>query len=101
MAAAALESRSVGRPVVTTEVGGHVGLVARGGGRVVAPGDASALADALELELRTNRDPAELSALVTHCTPDAVAHRYLDMYARASTTPVRATIASLEGGIAR
>jgi glycosyltransferase involved in cell wall biosynthesis len=51
----ALEAMACARPVVATAAGGLAHLVPEGGGRLVAPGDAAALAAALEEVLA---DPA-------------------------------------------
>jgi glycosyltransferase involved in cell wall biosynthesis len=51
MPLAALEALVAGVPLVATAVGSLPELVSHGGGRVVMPGDARALADALAVEL--------------------------------------------------
>jgi glycosyltransferase involved in cell wall biosynthesis len=51
MPLAALEALVAGVPLVATAVGSLPELVAQGGGRVVPPGDAQALADAVAAEL--------------------------------------------------
>ena len=85
---AILEAMAAGLPVVATDVGGNRELVAHGEtGRLVASGDATALADAIEAYFA---DPALLRAqaqaartrAVTQFSLDVMVERYHAVYAR-------------------
>jgi len=79
----ALEAAAVGVPVVGSRIGGLAEIVTDGvDGRLVPPGDAAALAEALTA---IARDPAMIdswrAALARPRTMDEVAADYMAMYA--------------------
>lgn len=100
---ALLEAMAAGMPVVTTPVGGIVDLVRNGiDGLLVAPGDAEALAAALDRLLGDDalRDTLGRSArerVANHCSVDEVVGRigavYSDVVASRTSAPRSAALA--------
>jgi glycosyltransferase involved in cell wall biosynthesis len=79
----AIEAHAVGTPVIGTRIGGLAELVTDGvNGRLVAPGDWRALADALRAVLLDPHGTIDAwrSALPPARTFDAVTRDYLAMY---------------------
>jgi glycogen synthase len=87
---AALEALAAGRPVVCTSNQGIAELLdGSGAGSVVAPGDAAALADALEPYLRDSAAAARAGArarelVAAHCDPERIAAERERCYAEAA-----------------
>lgn len=79
--AVAVEALSVGRPVVTTAVGGLPDLLGGRAGVVVPPRDPAALADGILEALRRAWDADVLRARAGRSAVEAVAARYLEIYA--------------------
>ncbi|HWT81644.1 MAG TPA: glycosyltransferase family 4 protein, partial [Candidatus Methylomirabilis sp.] len=85
----ALEAMAAARPVVVTAATGAAEFVRQaGGGRVVPPGDAEALADSLRPFLRDPEFAHEVgragqSAVRTHLDPDRIAAARSEVYRRA------------------
>lgn len=79
--AVALEALAVGRPVVASDVGALPRLLAAGGGRVVGPGDAGRLADALLEVLGRRWDHRALHARAARFDVSVAARRYAALYA--------------------
>lgn len=74
-----LEALASGKPVVATNVGGIPELITKDNGLLVPPGDAPALARALNEALDRAWDPAALRASVEFLSWDAVGERYRDL----------------------
>lgn len=85
---AVLEAMATGLPVLATDIGGcREAIVPGESGLLVAPGDARALEDALarlldDPALRARLGAAAGAAIAARFTLDAVAPRYLELYAR-------------------
>lgn len=90
-----LEAMADGCPMVATRVGGIPEMLTDGEhARLVAPGDAEALAAGLRDLLRAGDGGARLGAAArtryaATYTPDVVARRMLDVYRRAAAAPRR------------
>jgi glycosyltransferase involved in cell wall biosynthesis len=88
---AVLEAMALGTPVVASATGGLVDLLAGGAGLLVPPGDAAALADALEQALRCAPLRATMvetarARVVSYGAPE-VADRVAAVYRSALRTP--------------
>lgn len=78
---ALLEAMSYGLPVIATAVGGNVEVLNHGGGRLVPPHDAAALAEAIGLlsgngDLRAKTGAAARQTIVDHYSLDRMARSW-------------------------
>jgi len=87
---AAMETLASGRPLVASRVGALRSMINDGVGRLVPPGDADALAHALDDALGMSWDEAAISRTVEDSSWSAAAKRYLEVLARHAARPDKA-----------
>lgn len=84
---AAMEALASGRPLVASRVGALQSMIGDSVGRLVPPGDADALARALDEALGTLWNEAAIARTVEGSSWSAAARRYVDVLARHAMKP--------------